>query len=128
MTLAEIQEICYLLENEQTPQKILGFNNIPIIHGMLLTINIRPSLNLCLKENYLVYITTPSYAMHQLRIRFSLEQLKITKKEEVFFTGVKTDTKVIFDDHPENLKVNVFLRVQAQKSFSSSDNLLRKES
>ena len=66
--------------------------------------------------------------MHQLRTRFSLEQLKITKKEEVFFTGVKTDTKVTFDDHPENSKINVFLRVQAQKSFSSSDNLLRKES
>ena len=106
----------------------MGFNNIPIIHGMLLTINIRPSLNLWLKENYSVYITTPSYAMHQLRTRFSLEQLKITKKEEVFFTGVKTDTKVTFEDHPENSKINVFLRVQAQKSFSSSDNLLRKES
>ena len=119
MTLAEIQGIFFLPENEQTPQKILGLNNIAIIHGMILNINIRPSLKLSkfeLKENCLVHITTPPYAIHQLSTRFFLEELKIARKEKVFFTGLKTDTKLT-SDHHLNLIMNVSLCVQAQKSF-----------
>ena len=81
-----------------------------------------------LKENCLVHITMPPYAIHHLSTRFFLEELKIARKEKVFFTGLKTDTKLTSDYHLENLIMNVFLCVQARKSFELSDNLLRKES
>ena len=112
MTLAEIQGIFFLPENEQTPQKILGLNNITIIHGMLLNISIRPSLKLSkfeLKENCLVHITTSPYAIHQLSTRFFLEELKIARKEKLFFTGLKIDTKLTSDYHLENLIMNASL-------------------
>ena len=45
LTLAEIQEICYLPENEQTPKKALRLSNLTSIHGCFLPSASNPSLN-----------------------------------------------------------------------------------
>ena len=127
LTLAEIQEICYLPENERTPQKILHLNNLTFIHGMLLTINIRPKLK-SLTERKLFgtyYHAITCHAPTQYRI---LSGRAANTEKEAFFTGIKTDTKLTSNYHPENLVTNAIVRAQAQKSFSSSGKLLRKES
>ena len=128
MILPEIQEICYLPENEQTPQKIFCLKNLTFIHGMLLDINIRPKLK-SLTERKLFgtyYHAITCHAPTQYRILSG--RAANTEKEEAFFTDIKTDTKLTSNYHPENLVTNAIVRAQARKSFSSSGKLLRKES
>ena len=67
-----------------------------------------------------------SHAMHQLSTGFSLEELQILKKKHSL--QVLRHTKLTSNYHPENLVTNAIVRAQAQKSFSSSGKLLRKES
>ena len=120
MTLAEIQDICYLPENERTPQKTLHLNNLTFIHGMLLTINIRPKLK-SLTERKLFgtyYHAIICHAPTQYRI--PSRRAANTEKEETFFAGIKTDTKLTFNYHPENLVTNATVRAQARKIFSSN--------
>ena len=124
MTLAETQEICYLPENEQTPQKILHLNNLIFIHGMLLNIHIRPKLK-SLTERKLFgtyYHAIICHAPTQYRILSG--RAANTEKEEAFFTGIETDNKLISNYHPENLVTNATVHAQVRKSFSSSAKLL----
>ena len=125
--MAEIQEICYLPENERIPQKILRLNNLTFIHGMLLNINIRPKLKSLTERKPFgtYYHAITCHAPTQYRI---LSGRAANTEKEAFFTGIKTDTKLTSNYHPENLVTNAIVRAQAQKSFSSSGKLLRKES
>ena len=126
--MAEIQETCYLPENEQTSQKVLRLNKLTFIHGMLLTINIRPKLK-SLAERKLFGTYYHAIIFHvPTQYRILSERAAKTEKEEAFFTGIKTGTKLTSNYHPENLVTNAFVRAQAQKSFLSSGKLLRKES
>ena len=94
---------------------------------MLLTINIRHKLK-SLTERKLFgtyYHVITCHAPTQYRI---LSGRAANTEKEACFTGIKTDTKLTSNYHPENLVTNAIVRAQAQKSFSSSGKLLRKES
>ena len=82
--MAEIQEICYLPENERTPEKILRLNNLTFIHGILLTINIRPKLK-SLTERKLFgtyYHAIMCHAPTQYRILSGIVQKRSTYATE----------------------------------------------
>ena len=105
----------------------MRLSNPTFIHGMLLTINIRHKLK-SLTERKLFgtyYHVITCHAPTQYRI---LSGRAANTEKEAFFTGIKTDTKLTSNYHPENLVTNAIVRAQAQKSFSSSGKLLRKES
>ena len=105
----------------------MHLSNPTFIHGMLLTINIRHKLK-SLTERKLFgtyYHVITCHAPTQYRI---LSGRAANTEKEAFFTGIKTDTKLTSNYHPENLVTNAIVRAQAQKSFSSSGKLLRKES
>ena len=126
LTLPEIQEICYLPENEQTPQKIFRLKNLTFIHGMLLDIIIRPKLK-SLTERKLFGTYYEAIICHSpTQYRILSGRAANTEKEEALFTGIKTDTKLTSKYHPENLVTNAIVRAQARKSFSSSSNCFKK--
>lgn len=41
-----------------------------------------------------------------------------TEKEQAFFTGIKTTTKLTSNCHPENLVTNSIVHAQTRESFS----------
>ena len=40
-----------------------------------------------------------------------------TEKEQAFFTGIKTNTKLTSNCHPENLVTNSIVHAQTRESF-----------
>ena len=120
ITLAEIQEISYLPDKYRTPQKVFRLNNLIFIHAMLIAINLKKNLKTLTERKmfgaYFHAITR--HASDQYRILSG--RSANTEKEEAFFTGIKTDTKLTSNYHPEGLITNALVRAQARERLNDS--------
>ena len=126
LTLAELQEITYLLENERSMQKIFRLTNLIFRHMLLIHIHIRGKLlSLTPRKFFGVYFhAIVKHAPIQFRIVSG--RTANTEKEEAMFTSIKTDTKLTSNFHPEHLISNIIIRSQARKMLDG-DTVCMKE-
>ena len=96
VTLSETKEIAYSSDDERSPQRLLQMTNLIFQHALIIHIYIRDDLvSLTPRKCFGVYLH--AIMKHAgLRYRIVSSRSANTEKEEVMFTSIKTDTKLIF--------------------------------
>ena len=92
--------------------------------GMLLNINIRPKLKSLTERKLFGTYCHGLICQAPTQYRILSGRAANIEKEEAFFTGIKTDTKLTSNYDPENLEKNAIVRAQAREGFSPSGKLL----
>ena len=120
-TLAEIQELLYLPDNERNISKVLRLINITFIHGMLLTkfLDKNKSKLKDRKDFGVYYHSLIGHAPIQFRL-FS-GRTSNTEKEEATFSCLKRFTKNASNHHPDNVITNSFIRHQAREILKDNE-------
>ena len=115
VTLSEIKEISYSIDDERSPKSLLRMANLILQHFLITHIYIRDDLVFLTPRKFFgVYLhATMNHAGLQYRIVSG--RSANTEKEGTMFTSTKTDTKLTLNFHCNQLVSNIIIRLQARE-------------
>ena len=125
-SLLEIQPVLYLKEDQRNPREVLRYHNMSFLHAIMCRMIIGLKLKkLTVRKLYGKYFH--GIIVHgPIQERFISGESANAEDEERMFNTVKGITQQTSSMRPGHIIGNLFIRMQAEKSFSKSTKVKRR--
>ena len=122
-TLAEMQEILYLSEDNRTIQKVLRLGTVVLTHAILLNKNFLPLKSKLTERKFYgsYYHSLIHHSTYQYRIISG--RAANTEKEEATFNTLKTVTNLRSNHHAEHVLTNALIHLETRKQWKKDDGI-----